>query len=110
MDIALLNQRITFQKNEVAADALGNRINEWEDFYSCAATIGGESGRESVKAGTVNAQMNISFTVRYCKVVNEIQPDTHRILFNDDVYNILAVDHMNYKNRSVKFLCEKVKR
>ena len=44
MDIGLLNEKVTFQKNVVSVDAIGNHRNVWEDFYSCFATIGGESG------------------------------------------------------------------
>lgn len=43
MEIARLNVRITFQKNEVVADTIGNRKNEWGDYYSCHATVGGEN-------------------------------------------------------------------
>ena len=53
MDVALLNRKITVQKNTVVVDAIGNHINEWVDFYSCYATISGESPNESTSAGTV---------------------------------------------------------
>ena len=43
MDVALLNRKIKVQKNTVVVDAIGNHINEWVDFYSCYATISGES-------------------------------------------------------------------
>ena len=33
MEIALLNVKVTFQKNSVAADDIGNRKNVWEDYY-----------------------------------------------------------------------------
>lgn len=46
MEVALLNVRITFQKNEVISDAIGNHRNEWTDYYSCYATVSGESGSE----------------------------------------------------------------
>ena len=53
MDVALLNRKITVQKNTVVTDAIGNHTNEWADFYSCYATISGESPNESTSAGTV---------------------------------------------------------
>ena len=53
MDVALLNQKILVQKNEVTVDAIGNHLNQWVDFYSCYATISGESPNESTSAGTV---------------------------------------------------------
>ena len=39
MDIALMNVRITFQKNEVVTDKIGNHKNAWSDFYSCYGKI-----------------------------------------------------------------------
>lgn len=53
MDIALLNQKITIQKNTVVVDDIGNHISKWDDFYSCYATISGESPNESTSAGMV---------------------------------------------------------
>ncbi|MHC5099404.1 phage head closure protein, partial [Peptoniphilus genitalis] len=33
-----------------------------------------------------------------------------RILFEDEIYNIISIDFMNYKNRLIKFRCRKVSR
>ena len=51
MDIALLNVRITFQKNEVVVDDIGNHRNAWTDIYSCYSTVNGEGGYEKFSAG-----------------------------------------------------------
>ena len=42
MGIALMNEKVLFQKNAVVTDFIGNHQNSWEDYYSCFATIGGE--------------------------------------------------------------------
>ena len=44
MYISNLNVRITFQKNAVVIDKIGNHTNEWKDYYSCYATVSGETG------------------------------------------------------------------
>ena len=92
MDIALMNVRITFQKNEVVTDKIGNHKNAWSDFYSCYATVSGEGGSEKAVAGLVVEDSDISFTV----------------LFDGAVYNIVSIDHMNFKKKCLKFKCEKV--
>ena len=51
MEIALLNVKVTFQKNSVVSDSIGNRKNVWEDYYTCHATVSGESGQERATAG-----------------------------------------------------------
>ena len=110
MDIALLNVSITVQKNTVVVDAIGNHKNEWTDFYSCHATVSGEGGKEATAAGTVVDDSDISFTVRYCRKVSEINNTEYRVLFDGEIYNILFVDHMNYKRKSIKVKCQKVRR
>ena len=46
MNVALLNVRITIQKNEAVVDNIGNHKNVWNDYYSCYATVSGEGGSE----------------------------------------------------------------
>lgn len=70
MDIGLLNEKVTFQKNTVITDSIGNHKNGWEDFYICHATIGGEgmaSSKEKEEAGTIVEDVGMTVTIRYCK-------------------------------------------
>ena len=110
MEIALLNVKVTFQKNSVVADDIGNRRNVWEDYYTCHATVSGESGQERAAAGLTVAEADIAFTVRFCKRAAEVTADGFRVLFGGEIYNIAAVDHMNYKKKTLKFRCEKARR
>ena len=110
MKISLLNEKILFQKNSVVSDVIGNRKNVWEDYYSCFATIGGESRNEKAEAGQTIDDVGITFTVRYCSQLVDIVSTGFRILFRGEIYNILSVDHMNYKKKSLKFRCEKARR
>lgn len=110
MKIALLNEKIIFQKAVVTSDDIGNRRNAWEDYHSCFATIGGEGGNEKVEAGQTVDGANITFTVRYCNQLVDIVSTGFRILFRGEIYNILSVDHMNWKKKSLKFRCEKARR
>lgn len=110
MDVALFNRKITVQKNTVVTDAVGNHTNEWTDFYSCYATISGESPNESTAAGTVVDNTKADFTVRWCKAVSEITADGFRILYEGGIYNILGINHQNFKKKSVKIKCQKARR
>ena len=110
MEISLLNVKITFQKNSVVSDAIGNRKNIWSDYYTCHATASGEGGDEKTAAGLTVAESDIAFTVRFCKRAAEVTADGFRILFQGEIYNIAAVDHMSYKKKSLKFRCEKARR
>lgn len=110
MDIALLNQRITLQKSTVTVDSIGNHKSSWEDFYSCAATISGESPNESTDAGMVVDSTKLDFTIRWCRKAAEVTSDGFRVLYNGELYNVLGIDHMNYKRKSIKLKCQKVRR
>lgn len=110
MDIALLNQIITFQKSELTVDGIGNHINDWSDYYQCHATISNESGSEGNAAATVVDNATISFTVRYCLATATISVLIHRIIFQNEIYNIVGIDHMNFKKKCLKFRCEKARR
>ena len=110
MKVGLLNTRITIQKNAVITDKIGNHKNSWVYYFSCYATIGSESGSEVNRTAETLENNNLSVTVRYCSETAKVEPTTHRILLGDDIYNITAVDHMNYKRKSLKFWCQKVRR
>lgn len=110
MDIALLNVRITFQKNETIIDKYGNHKNEWVDYYTCHATVSGEGGSEQSVAANTLYNSDVAFTVRFCKKLKNADPTKLRIVFGDELYDITFIDHMNYKNECLKFRAKKVRR
>ena len=110
MDIAALNERVMIQVNTVVTDKYGNHKNTWEDFFSCYATISGENGKELVIVGETVEATDMNVTVRYCNQTASVRSTTHRILFRDEIYDIVAVDHLNYKKHGIKFRCQKVRR
>ena len=113
MKVALLNERVTFFKNTVVTDEVGNHTNEWDEYFSCYATIGGEglaSSKEEEVAGTTVEDVAMTVTVRYCAKMAVITSTGFRILFKGDFYDIVNVDHMNFKKKCLKFSCRKVRR
>jgi SPP1 family predicted phage head-tail adaptor len=111
MNIALLNERIVIQKNEVVVDEYGNHSNAWTDYYTCHATVGGTSeNAQKEAAGQTVDDSNISFTVRFCIKTANVDITGYRVVFRGEVYDIVAVDPMNFKKTSIKFKCKKVRR
>ncbi len=110
MDIALLNRRITLQKSETVMDGIGNHKNEWSDYYTCSATVSGESGKETAVAGTTVENTDVSFTVRYCAAVADVTEDRYRVVFGGDIYDIVGIDHLSYKHKCIKLRCKKARR
>lgn len=110
MDIALLNVRITVQKNSVVVDSIGNHKNVWADWYSCYATVSGESPSESTDAGVIVDNSKLDFTLRWCGKVSEMTSTGFRVMYNDEIYDILGIDHMNFRKKSVKVKCQRKER
>lgn len=110
MDIAAMNERVMIQVNTVVTDRYGNHKNTWADYYSCYATISGENGKEQAIVGETVESTDMNVTVRYCTETAAVRSTTHRILFHNEIYDILAVDHLNYKKHGIKFRCRKVRR
>ena len=108
MNVALLNVRISLLKHTVITDEIGNHTNSWEDYYSCAATVGGEYGQEKEAAAQTVDHGDITFTVRSCEKADAVKSDEFRILFDGDFYDIFSIDHMNYKHKCIKYRCRKV--
>lgn len=110
MDIALLNVMITFQKCETEVDSIGNHMNVWTDYYTCHATVSGESGSEKDTAGLTIGEAGLAFTIRWCRKAAEIDAEGYRAVFRGEFYNITSINHVNYKNECLKFWCRKVRR
>ncbi len=110
MDIALLNTRVTFQKRTITQDKYGNQRKDWNDFYTCAATISGEGGGETFAAAAESDRTDMAVTVRWCKATSAVTMTGFRILFQDEAYDIHRIDHLSFKKRAIKFFCRKERR
>ena len=56
------------------------------------------------------ATEDVAFTVRWCRKASVIDSTGYRVVFGGELYDILAIDHMNYKKKSIKFKCRKARR
>lgn len=110
MNIAKLNERVVIQENTVNVDRVGNHINTWTDYFSCHATVSAESPKENTEAGVVWDDSKIDFTLRWCDKTAAITSTGFRLLFRASVYEIIGVDHMNFKRKAVKLHCRRVER
>lgn len=118
MEIATLNTKITIQKQTVDIDAIGNHINEWSDYYTCHAAIGGENdasrstkkGSEEEKAAQIVNHIMMDFTVRYCNALKDVTSTGYRVKMGDDFYDIVTVNHMNNKRKVIRLRCKRVDR
>lgn len=105
-----MRQRIIVQKNIITKDTIGNHIEEWMDFYSCAAYANKASGREYGIAGQTVTEETLIFEVRWCKKLECLESTKFRILFNGAIYNIISVDDIQFCHAIIKIIAEKERR
>lgn len=97
-----MNERITFQKNSVVADAIGNHKNVWTDYFSCY-TYASTYEKAEVAGEVTTEERGVTFCCRYCPELACVSSTGYRILFHGEIYNIQSVDMMNYQRRELKF-------
>lgn len=110
MKIADLSRKIRLQSKTVEIDKIGNHKSVWSDYLTTNAYISFQGKGEEVFLGMEIDKSDISFTVRFQKNLKNINTSEFRIIFDDEIYNIISIDFMNYKNRLIKFRCRKVSR
>ena len=110
MRVSDLNRKITFQNKNVEVDEIGNHKSVWMDYLTTSTYISFQGKGEEIFLGMEVDRSDISFTVRFQNRLKKINTSEYRILFDDEMYNIISIDFMNYKNRLIKFRCGKVSR
>lgn len=105
MDISKLNQRIQIQKAVSKTDEVGNVLRQWQDFYSCFASVKttGGKGRQN---GDVEEQHSVSFTIRFCNKLSVLSAVDYRIVFREKTYNIAQIDFADYGGKYIKIKAE----
>ncbi|MFI3201889.1 MAG: phage head closure protein [Eubacteriales bacterium] len=110
MNIAGMRVKIKLQRGEMVVDEIGNHQNEWLDYYSCFASVSDEGGKEQNREVEVVDSSTLHFTIRYCKAVSLLTSTKYRVVFEEELYNIVSINHMNYGKKCIKLKCEKVNR
>ena len=106
-DIARFNKRITIQKNTTTIDKNRNHFNTWADYYSCWAYAGTyQFDKEEQGEAKTDPEQTINFEVRFCSEVKHLASDRYRVIFDGAIYDIIAVDNMNYQDETVKIRCK----
>lgn len=108
--IEAMRVRITIQKSKSTTDKNGNHVLVWEDYYCCAAYANNLLGKEYWAAAQINAQTDLYFVIRYCSEVAVIDSEHFRIVLGGKFYNILFVDNVQYKNKTLKIHANLIKR
>jgi len=78
-------------------------VNEtWSDLATCQSQVNGLSGSEYWVASAEQAQNSVDFIIRYTPALATLIPQTTRILFRGDRFDVKSIDNFMYQNRSLK--------
>ena len=102
MNASMLKNKITIQKKAAVADDIGKISEIWSDFMAVHAYANRLSGQELIVAAANGQQDTVTFFVRYCRALSEINSNDFRIVFMGRIFNILTVDNVQFLNVELK--------
>ena len=109
--VSRYNSKVVFQRNTVVTDTIRNRTHTWMDYFSCYAYVNtvamaNQAAQEGTSVVPIE-QRNITFETRCCSELAVVSSVDYRIVFAGDVYDIIAVDPVNYQNAELRFICKR---
>lgn len=102
MNASMLKNKITIQKKAAVADDIGKISEVWSDYMAVHAYANRLSGQELIVAAANGQQDTVTFSVRYCGALSDLNSNDFRIIFMGRVFNILTVDNVQFMNVELK--------
>ena len=102
MNASMLKNKITIQKKTAVPDDIGRISEVWSDFMVVHAYANRLSGQELIVAAANGQQDTVTFSVRYCGALADLNSNDFRIVFMGRVFNILTVDNVQFMNVELK--------
>lgn len=114
--ISSMKEWIEIQQLTSTKDSRGNPEKTWKKYYRCRGSVkdpkssevysrheyssqsSGYEGSEYYGARQTLLEIKTTFTMRYSKMLRNIDTKLFRCIWNDRIYNILKVDNTTYKN------------
>lgn len=98
---------IEIQKNNPYQDSIGNPKDSWSTYKKTYAYVNGLSGDEYWEAAALHAEKTLEIITRWKPFFKEINSKEFRIIFKSEIYNIVSVDNIQFKNNIVKMRIQK---
>ena len=102
MNASMLKNKITIQKKTAVADDIGKISEVWSDYMAVHAYANRLSGQELIIAAANGQQDTVTFSVRYCGTLADLNSNDFRIIFMGRIFNILTVDNVQFMNVELK--------
>lgn len=93
----------------ITVQSLDTETEKWTDLLQLhALQVNRAGGGESFGAGAEQFHPRLSFTLRWCQALETVaySPQTHRILYRGQPFNIVDYDDFMQQHRTVKLVGE----
>lgn len=105
MRAGVKDRRITLETKTVSRNGVGDEVETWATVSTLwAQRVEGSKVAERFAANQTFATVTTIFKVGYWPAYGLISPDTHRIVFDARIYNILGALEIGRKD-GVELLC-----
>ena len=76
------------------------------DDFECFAEIKGLRGKEYFSSRQLGSVVSHKIVIRYTTLSDgrRIKPDNCRIIYEDDIYNIISVININKRNKEIEIM------
>lgn len=103
-----MDKKITIQKQISRTGEWNQTVSEYIDYTTAWASINSLFGKEYWEAKQVNAENTVNITIRYQKILKDIDTREYRIVWDSKIYNIIHIDNPYFKNEYLVFKCVEV--
>ncbi len=83
-------QQYSEKKNEWG-DPIGAGWDDWKTVWAERSSLW---GRDYYAALAVGEEQTVEFVVRYVAFLDELKTDTHRLLYDGEIYDIKHIDYL----------------
>ena len=102
MNIGKLRNRIELQSSTTTTDSVGQQSHVWTTYTTVWATIHHLTGKETLNAQQLVAEITHRVTIRYNSSLNA----THRIKYGTRYFYINFINNANERNEYQEIMCK----
>lgn len=90
----------------ITIEKLDQKTEKWSNFANLHARINKTGSSEYLNAGASRSQINLTFEVRYAKILENIRLNTqlYRVIYRGQPYNVVDYDDYQESHRTIKLL------
>lgn len=93
---------MTFDKL-ITIQTMNASTEQWSTLCESYARVNCLSGSEYWAAAAQQAENTVTFEVRFMAALSALNPQTTRLVFNGQTYDVKSIDNFMFKNRTLKF-------